>query len=313
MVEFRFSCNVFGVDEGFAEWCRRAESLGYDTLLAADHLGVPAPFSVVVAAAQATSRLRVGTLVLNAPFWNPALLAREIATADILTGGRLEVGLGSGHMRWEFDEAGIPWEPFDARADRLVDTIDELTRLFAADGYPQQQAQRELMGNPVLRPVQRRGFGGYGPPLIVGGTGDRILSIAGRSADIVSIAGTFHVKGRPPGTLRLATAAEAAERVAYARAQAGDRAVEWHALTQIVIVTDDRRSAAAKVLEQHGRFMAPDELLETPFVLIGSVDELAAQIIANRDRYGFTYYTVHAPYLEAFAPVISRVHELTRA
>ncbi|MGW3471006.1 LLM class flavin-dependent oxidoreductase [Saccharopolyspora sp. NPDC000995] len=113
---------------------------GYDTVFATDHLGIASPFPALVAAAQATERLKVGTLVLNAPFWNPALLAREIATTDVLTGGRLEVGLGAGHMKWEFDEAGIEWESFGRRAERLKSTIDELSRLFATDGYDQQTA-----------------------------------------------------------------------------------------------------------------------------------------------------------------------------
>jgi alkanesulfonate monooxygenase SsuD/methylene tetrahydromethanopterin reductase-like flavin-dependent oxidoreductase (luciferase family) len=111
---FRFSTNTYGLTSGadFAGFCRRAEDLGYDTIFAADHLGDAAPFQQAVAAAAATERVRVGTLVINVPFWNVALLAREIATADILTEGRLEVGLGSGHMKWEFDEAGIAWEPY---------------------------------------------------------------------------------------------------------------------------------------------------------------------------------------------------------
>jgi hypothetical protein len=107
MRAFRFSFNMFGLTtaRAFAELCREGERLGYDSVLAADHLGLPAPFPLLVAAAQATERMRVGTLVLNAGFWNPALLAREIATADILTDGRLEIGLGSGHMKSEFDAA----------------------------------------------------------------------------------------------------------------------------------------------------------------------------------------------------------------
>ncbi|MGP4018913.1 LLM class F420-dependent oxidoreductase [Saccharopolyspora sp. 5N708] len=314
MTDFRFSYNIFGLEsqDVFAETCRRAERYGYDTVFAADHLGTASPFPALVAAAQATERLKVGTLVLNAPFWNPALLAREIATTDVLTGGRLEVGLGAGHMKWEFDEAGIAWQPFGARAERLQETIDELGRLFAADGYDQQKAMREHFGIPVLRPVQRVGFGGYGPPLLVGGTGDRILKIAAETADIIGIAGAFQVKGQPPGTLRIGTAAEASERVRYTREHAGARAdqVEWHALTQLVVETADRRAGAEKILAMRGPMMTVDELLETPFVFIGSVEQMAEQVLRNRERYGFTYYTVHGPYLDAFAPVIARVREL---
>jgi alkanesulfonate monooxygenase SsuD/methylene tetrahydromethanopterin reductase-like flavin-dependent oxidoreductase (luciferase family) len=108
----------------------------------------------------------------------PARLAREVATTDVLTGGRLELGLGAGHMTWEFDHAGIDWEPFGARTQRLRATIEQLRRELATDGYAQQTPLRDEFGIPVLRPVQRRGFGGHGPPLIVGGTGDRVPRIA---------------------------------------------------------------------------------------------------------------------------------------
>jgi probable F420-dependent oxidoreductase len=195
--------------------------------------------------------------VLNAAFWNPALLAREVATTDVLTGGRLELGLGAGHMKWEFDEAGIGWEPFGARADRLAALIGELARLFTVDdGYEQQAATREAYGIPVLRPCQRQGFGGLGPPLIVGGTGDRILRIAAEKADIISVAGVFQIKGRPPGTFRIAGAEEADERVAFARRHAGERAdqVEWHALAQVVVKTDDRRAAPGRWLNGSARW-----------------------------------------------------------
>ncbi|GAA4639959.1 TIGR03621 family F420-dependent LLM class oxidoreductase [Actinoallomurus vinaceus] len=308
---FRFSFNLLGLDSRAAlvETCRQGERYGYDTVFAADHLGMPAPFPALVAAAAATERLRVGTLVLNAPFWNPALLAREVATTDVLTDGRLELGLGAGHMKWEFDEAGILWEPFGARADRLEATIDELARLFAADGYEQQAALREAMGLPALAPVQRHGFGGSGPPLLIGGTGDRILRVAAERADIVGIAGTYQVKGQPPGTFRLATAAETDERVRYARECAGERAdeVEWQVLVQIVLETKDRRAAAEELSERFGRALSAGEILETPFVLIGTVDEMAERILRYRERFGFTYYTVHGSYMEAFAPVIERV------
>lgn len=202
--------------------------------------------------------------MLNVPFWNPALLAREIATADVLTDGRLEVGLGSGHMKWEFEAAGIPWEGLTARTARLEQAIEQIGRIFAARGYEQRRASEERFGTGPLLPVQQAGFGGYGPPLIVAGTGKGVLRVAARHASVIGIAGAKQAHGKPPGTLRLCSAREADEAVRFARAQAGVRAadVEWNALVQIAV---------------------------------------------NRERYGFTYYSVHAPFAEEFAPVIERL------
>jgi probable F420-dependent oxidoreductase len=315
--DFRFSFNIFGVSsrKEFVDECREAEEYGYGTVFAADHLGIPAPFPLLVAAAEATQRLRVGTLVLNAQFWNPALLAREIATTDILTDGRLELGLGSGHMKWEFDEAGIAWQPPAVRAAQLADTIAELQRYFSTE-FDQLR-----VGLCSPKPVQRSGFGGFGPPLLVGGTGDPVLRIAAQHAQIVGVAGTYQVRGQPPGTFRLATIAEVDERMAFARSSAGDRAaeIEWHLLVQAVVVTDDRKGAAEeRVAEWRGASEAAlatdpravptvDELLETPYVLIGTPDEIAAQLRRSRERWGFSYVTVHEPYMRVFAPVIERL------
>jgi probable F420-dependent oxidoreductase len=312
---FRFSTNFFGLTSraDFTAFCRRVEELGYDMLFAADHLGSSAPFQMVVAAAAVTSRLRVGTLVLNMPFWNPALLAREITTADMLTEGRLEVGLGSGHMKWEFDEAGIAFEPFGKRADMLEAAIAEMGRIFAAGGYQQRRALEEHFGLAPLRPAQKSGFGGHGPPLLVGGTGDRILSIAARHADVVAVAGTKQALGKPPGTFRLCTAQETDERVAFTRAAAGDRAgdLEWQVLVQFVKVTDDRRAVAEQLRNEDGETMTIEEVMEAPYVLFGTVDEMADQVLRNRDRYGFTHYTVHGPFAEEFGPVMERVRSRT--
>jgi probable F420-dependent oxidoreductase len=309
--DFRFSYNIFGFGERdeFVATCRRAEGFGYDTVFATDHLGTVSPFPALVAAASATERLRVGTLVLNAPFWNPSLLARDVATTDVLTGGRLELGLGAGHMKWEFDHAGIAWEPFGKRVEHLRATIERLNAEFAADGFPQQASLREEFGIPLLKPVQRSGFGGHGPPLIVGGTGDRVLRLAGEYADIIGVAGALQLKGQPPGTMRVATDVETDERVRFARECAGDRAddVEWHTLIQAVVPTDDREGAASAIAARFGDVMSAEELLGTPFMLIGTVEQMAEQVLRNRDRYGFTYYTVHGPFMTAFAPVIERV------
>jgi probable F420-dependent oxidoreductase len=317
MRDFRFSFNIFGITarQAFVDECREAEGYGYDTVFAADHIGIPAPFPLLVAAAEATKRLRVGSLVLNVPFWNPALLAREVATTDILTDGRLELGLGSGHMKWEFDEAGIEWLPAAARAAKLAEMVTDLERYFATD------LEQIRAGRSAPKPVQRAGFGGFGPPLLVGGNGDAVLRIAGEQAQIAGVTGTYQVKGQPPGTLRLASAIEADERMQFARKCAGERAddIEWHLLVQAVIVTDDRHSAAEELVAEHRAaaekagvtderaLLTAEDALETPYLLIGTVDEIADQLKRSRARWGFSYMTVHEPYMRTFAPVIERL------
>jgi probable F420-dependent oxidoreductase len=311
MRDFRFSCNVFAIRsaDGFTGYCQAAERFGYDTVFSADHLGSPAPFTPLVTAAAATRRLRVGTLVLNAGFWNPHLLAREVATADVLTGGRLELGLGAGHMKWEFDVAGLPWRPLAERVGLLEWALDEMERIFGSGGYPQDQAYRDAYDVPPLAPVQRRGLNGTGPPLLLGGTGDGMLRLAARRADTVAVGGVFQMPGKPPGTFRIATAAEADERAAFVRREAGDRAgdLELHALIQVVVVTGDRAAAARDMVAERLPYLTVDELLETPFVLIGTEQEIAGQLIERRERYGFSYITVHEPYMATFGPVIERL------
>jgi probable F420-dependent oxidoreductase len=269
MRDFRFSCNVFAIRsrEHFVRYCRDAERRGYDVVFTTDHLGSPSPFPPLATAAEVTERLRVGTLVLNVSFWNPHLLARDVATIDLLTDGRLELGIGAGHMKWESEAAGIRWAPFGDRVDQVAATLDELERIFAAGGYAERKAQEEFYGLPALAPVQRRGFNGSGPPLIIGGTGERMLALAARRADTVALGG----------------------------------------LVQAVIVTADRRGAAERAAAERFPYLSPAEVLDTPFLLIGTVEEIAEQLLERRDRYGFTFITVHEPFMAEFAPVIERV------
>ena len=305
---FRFSCNVFAIPSRveFIDYCRWAESAGYDVVFTADHLGWTSPVPPLAAAAEATSRLRVGTLVLNTAFWNPHLLAREVGTVDLLTDGRLELGLGAGHMRWEFEEADIDWASLAHRVGHLEATIDVLQKLFTSHGYSEGKAVRDFYGLPLQQPVQRSGFGGSGPPLIVGGWGDRTLALAAQRANTVSFAGLIQAPGEPPGTFRMANADETDERVAFVREVAGSRFadLELNVLLQAVVATSDRRGVAEKLASRHFKPLLPDELLETPFVLIGSVDEMAEQLKERRERFGFSFITVHEPSARSLVPVI---------
>jgi probable F420-dependent oxidoreductase len=313
MRDFRFSCNVFRVGSRaeFVQYCQDAERFGYSTLFTADHLGSPAPFTPLVLAAQVTERLRVGTMVLNVPFWNAHLLAREVATADMLTDGRFELGVGAGHMKWEFDRAGLPWRPLPERVAEVAATLDELERVFGGDGYPERRERDERSGRGPLKPVQRTGLNGTGPPVIIAGTGDRMLALAAQRADIVGLAGLMQVPGQPPGTFRLVSAAAADERVAFIRTEAADRAadLELHTLVQMVVITPDRRAEAAKLAAEDDLGLTADEVLETPFLLLGTVPQIAEQLRVGRERFGFSYLTVHAPYMAALAPVIELLRE----
>ncbi|GAA2392827.1 TIGR03621 family F420-dependent LLM class oxidoreductase [Streptomyces glaucosporus] len=289
---FRFGVNLITPESGDA-WrakCRRAEALGYDVLLVPDHLGAPAPFPALVAAAEATERPRVGTFVLNAGFWNPALLAREVATCDRLTGGRLELGLGTGYVRSEHDRAGLPWGSPGERVDHLERTVAELERLLP---------DPEHVPAPEQRPR---------PPLLIGGNGDRVLGLAARHADIAAFTGARPAPGEPEGVLQLITPAELEERVAsYRRLAAGRReAAELNYLVQQVRVTRDRR-AVARELAPYAPDWTEDELLAHPALLTGTVKEIAEQVRAHRDRYGFTYFCVLEPSMEAFGPVIEEL------
>ncbi|QOV39895.1 LLM class F420-dependent oxidoreductase [Streptomyces ferrugineus] len=289
---FRFGVNLMTpapADEWRAK-CRRAEELGYDVILVPDHLGMPAPFPALVAAAEATERPRLGTFVLNAGFWNPALLAREVATTDALTGGRLELGLGTGYVKAEHDTAGLPWLSPGGRVDHLLHTIEELHRLLAAEEHQP-------------RPVQKPRV-----PLLVGGNGDRVLRLTAEHAEIAAFTGARSVPGSSAGELRAMLADELEERVARYRALAAGRAepAELNLLIQFVIDTDDREAAAQPLLERVP-YLTTEQVLELPIGLIGSVAEMSAQVLAQRERYGFSYLTVLEPSMEAFAPVMERL------
>jgi probable F420-dependent oxidoreductase len=296
MREYRFGFNVRAATSPgeFRETCRDAEAFGYDVCLVPDHLGhdCPSPFVTMVAAAQATDRMRVGSFVLNIGFWNPSMLARDAAATDLLTGGRLELGLGAGHMKSEFDAAGIPWQPLGERMDRLEWTLDELDRLYAPDapdGYSTAQSPR--------------------PPIMLAGLNDRILTLAARRADIVGHTAIWQAKGKAPGTLRIGTHEEFAERVRFFREKAGERVdeIEANFLIQAVVVTDDPLGAMEKVVAEHGLEYTAQELLDAPTMFVGTVDEIVAQLADYRERYGITYFSVHEPYMRAFGPVIEKI------
>ncbi|WP_274911909.1 LLM class F420-dependent oxidoreductase [Streptomyces sp. WZ-12] len=289
---FRFGVTLLTLDSGPA-WrakCRHAEELGYDVLLVPDHLGWPAPFPALVSAAEATTHPRVGTFVLNAAFYNPSLLAREVATTDALTDGRLELGLGTGYVKREHDDAGLPFGTAGERVTHLERTIEELDRLLGDPGHLPRAAQRPR------------------PPLLIGGNGPRMLRLAARHAKIAAFTGARQAPGKPEGTLALLPADELAGSVATYQKYAADRPepAELNLLIQRVEVTNDRRAAARDLTAQHIG-VTEDEALQVPTLLLGTPAQMADQLREHRDRYGFSYLTVLDAAMDTFAPVIAHL------
>lgn len=286
-VQFAIIVHTVSSQLYFQQLVRRADTLGYDVFAAGDHLGGLAPFAALSAAGMISERLRLRTYVLNTGFWNPALLAREVATLDVLSQGRTELGLGAGYMKNEHEDARLPWLPLEARVQALEEIVLEVRRRLADDAHRPQ---------PVQWPV----------PLLVGAMSGPALSVAARHAQIVGFAGLRHVKGAPAGTFTVCSAAETATRVDEVRRQAGGRPYRSDVLLQRVVIGRDPEDAAAEIAASVGGHLTVEQLLDTPFVLLAQdVSHAVAELRRRQQVYGFDSVTTHQPNLEALGEVIA--------
>jgi probable F420-dependent oxidoreductase len=302
---FRFGVTAPTPSAGtdWVERVRRVEQLGYSILVVPDHFRDHlAPVPALTAAALATTRLRVGSLVFSNDFRHPAVLAKDAATIDVLSGGRFELGLGGGWLREEYDQTGIPFDAPGTRIERLEEAVTIIKRLLAGERVTfagRHYAIADLEGRPT--PVQRPH-----PPIAIGGGGRRTLTLAAREATIVGLV----PRARRDGSgLDLADLSDAAtrEKLEWVRAAAGARfdSLELHALIQAVAVADQRTAAADQLA---ARFKVDrDVVLETPYVLLGTVKEISETVWRRRERYGISYLTVFERDMEAFAPVVARL------
>ena len=284
-------------------FAQHVEASGYHTLVMPDHFGPRLALApALVLAAEATSRLRVGSLVYDNDFRHPAVLAQEVASIDLLTDGRFEFGLGAGWLKSEYDAAGIPFEPGATRVERMAEALEIIKALF--NGTPVTFEGRYyrltgLTGSP--KPKQQPH-----PPILMGGGGRRLLTVAGQMADVISIMPRSRRDGS--GLEDADASAEAFERkLAWIRDGAGDRfsRIELSTLVQSVVITDHPLDAAKPLAKEYG--VEAEEVLETPLVLIGSVDQIAETLERRRDRFGLSYITVFEKDLESLAKVIARV------
>jgi len=284
---FRFGANLMAVGSrrDLQTKARWIEDLGFDTILIQDHLGMPAPFPMLVAAAEVTSRVRLGTFVLNAGFHRPALLARDVATTDLLVDGRLEVGLGAGYAKAEYEAAGLEFPAPGKRIDHLATVVTELRRLLAAGHRP----------SPAQRPA---------PPLLLAGHGDRLLRLAAAHADIVGV--TAAAAGRAPA-VGAAGEAALAERIGFLRAAAGERFAELELSMSVQVLLTGHGTPDLALLRRFNPGLSDDELLTLPGVLHGSEAEIVDKLHHYREIHGVTYFAVPESRVADLGKVIEHV------
>jgi probable F420-dependent oxidoreductase len=287
----------------WAERARRVEQLGYSMLVVPDHFRDHlAPVPALVAAALATTRLRVGSLVFSNDFRHPAVLAKEAATIDVLSGGRFELGLGAGWLREEYDQTGIRFDAPGTRVERLEEAVTIIKRLLAGERVTfagRHYTIADLEGRPT--PVQRPH-----PPIAIGGGGRRTLSLAAREASIVGLVPRARRDGSGLDLNDLSDAATR-EKLEWVRAAAGERfdSLEINTLIQAVAVADQRMAAADQLASRFK--VARDVVLETVYVALGTIEEICETLRERRERYGISYLTVFERDMEAFAPVVARL------
>lgn len=288
----------------WAESARELERLGYSTLFVPDHFHEGfGPITAMATAAAATTRLIVAPMVLACDFRHPAVLARELASIDVLSEGRIEVGLGAGYNPLDYSRSGIRHDPPGVRVDRLIEHATVLRGLFADDGpfdFDGTHYQiADLDGTP-------KPFTTGGPPIIVAGGGTRLLTFAATNADIIGV--NPSLAGAPDATTARDALGPAIDRkFELIRAAAGDRfdTLEFTAWISAAVVTDDMTSVRERMGARFG--VPPDEALESPIVLAGSVDQIVDHLHRRRQRWGYSYTVVQADRAHDFAPIVQQL------
>ncbi len=303
---FRFGVQVSTAPDArtWVSLARRVEELGFATLTMPDHFTDQlAPMPALMAAAQATSSLRVGALVWDNDYKHPVVFAKEIATLDVLSGGRVELGIGAGWMKTDYDQSGIAYDSPGVRIDRMIEGIQVIRGAFGEgsfsfSGKHYQITEYDGLPKPVQRPC---------PPILIGAGGPRMLRYAAREADIVGINPILTAGAVGPEAIASMAAEVVDEKVVLVNESAGSRLndIEFNVRAYLVNVTDDRRRTIDGL--SAGMGVTADLIENSPFALIGSPASLVEDLIARRERWGFSYVIVGAEDIETFAPVVAQL------
>jgi probable F420-dependent oxidoreductase len=304
---FRFGAVVDNAEsrEDWKKQVRKIEDAGYSSVLVPDHFEMVniSPTIALMAAADISTTLRIGSFVFNNDLRHPAMLAKEIATLDLFSEGRVEMGLGSGYLPDDYTKSGIPLDPAGTRISRMEEAIHLLKALFSAEPATFSGKYYQVNGLPGLpKPLQKPH-----PPLYIGGGGRRMLSIAAREADIVGLTAIL----KPGGTgfvMGDITASATEQKVEWIRQAAGERFehLEINSFVFAAKVTDHREMVAGHIA--HGAGLAPEDILNSPHFLIGSVEQICEDLYHYRERYGISYLSLlGGGSNDEFTPVIARM------
>jgi probable F420-dependent oxidoreductase len=301
---FRFGVQLSSAADrsGWVEMARRIEDLGYSTATMPDHFGDQlAPMPALQTIADATTTLRVGALVFDNDYKHPVVLAKELATMDLLSEGRVEIGLGAGWMISDYQQTGMPYDTAGVRIDRFEEGLEIIKRCMASEPFSFKGTHYQIdQYNGLPKPVQSPR-----PPILVGGGGKRVLSIAARQADIVGINATLAAGAVGPEAFATMTAEAVDDKVAIVRTAAGERfdTLEMNVRAFLVTITDDAIGAAQALADMIGsdRRMIED----SPFALVGPPSKLIEDLRARRERWGFSYIIIGPDEVDQFAPVVA--------
>ena len=305
--KFRFgvACSKGRSRREFTELARKVEALGFSTLFVPDHFVEHdlAPTVALAHAAAVTDRLRVGTFVLGNDYKHPVVCAREMASLDLLSDGRLELGIGAGWMTADYEKAGIPLDPPGVRIARLAESITIMKGLFAPgpftfEGKYYRVTELDGMPKPVQQPV----------PFFVGGGAPKILGLAAREAQIVGINANLRSgDGASPDAAKSLTPAATDQKIGWVKAAAGDRfaELELQSLVGFVMVTDDPTPILEGIANAFG--VSVDDARVAPPCLVGSEDGIGASLEERRERWQMSYHVIDDNAIDAFAPVVARL------
>ncbi|HMF83623.1 MAG TPA: TIGR03621 family F420-dependent LLM class oxidoreductase [Acidimicrobiia bacterium] len=305
--KFRFAVQTGGATSRreWVEKARKIEALGYSTLCMPDHF-IDTPFAPMVgiaAAAEATDSLRVGTLVLGNDYKHPAVVAKEFATLDLISDGRVEAGIGAGWMRVDYDALGLSYDPAGTRIERLEEAIAVMKGAWGPEAFSFAGKHYRITNYDGLpKPAQQPH-----PPIFVGGGGRKLLALAAREADVIGFSPAARAGEVTTDQARETLPGPWTEKFDWVREAAGDRFadIELQVRYFFAAISDDRRGLAEAAAPAFG--ISTDEALESGVALVGTVDECCDLLVQRREEWGVSYIALGDDQYEAFAPVVARL------